>query len=308
MTKHIVVTGATGNIGGHLAHELLRRGHRVTAVARSAEHLEALRQAGAEVRPGQLSDVAFLTDVLRGADAAFLLLPPNVTAPDNLAYQDALGQAIAEAVRASGLQQAVNLSSIAADLPEGTGPIVGVHRQEQRLNAIEGLNVVHLRPAYFMENFLPNIGLILGMGINGSATRPEVSFPMIATQDIAAYAAALLAGPALPGGQHAHLLLGPRNYSMQEVTAILAAAIGRPELPYVQFPYDQAKQGMMGAGLSESMAGLYIEMTQTLNAEKAMVHEVRTPENTTTTTLEQFAQQVFAPAYQAAAGAAQPVV
>ncbi|UYZ58587.1 NmrA family NAD(P)-binding protein [Hymenobacter latericus] len=307
MSKHIVVTGATGNIGGRLAHELLRLGHRVTAVARSAERLDALRQAGAEVRPGQLSDVAFLTDVLRGADAAFLMLPPHVTAPDNLAYQDDLGQAIAGAVRASGLKQAVNLSSIAADLPAGTGPIVGVHRQEQRLNAIEGLSVVHLRPAYFMENFLPNIGLILGMGINGSATRPELAFPMIATQDIAARAAALLAESVLPAGHSAQLLLGPRNYSMQEATAVLGAAIGRPELPYVQFPYEQAKQGMIGAGLSESMADLYIEMTQTLNAEKAMVHEVRTPDNTTPTTLEHFAQQVFAPAYRAAAGAAQPV-
>ncbi|AYA38155.1 SDR family NAD(P)-dependent oxidoreductase [Hymenobacter oligotrophus] len=307
MQKHIVVTGATGNIGSRLAHELLRRGHRVTAVARSAAHLEALRQAGAEVRPGQLSDVAFLSEVLRSADAAFLMLPPNVTAPDNLAYQDDLGQAVTEAVRAAGLPQAVNLSSIAADLPAGTGPIVGVHRQEQRLNAIEGLRVVHLRPAYFMENFLPNIGLILGMGINGSATRPEVAFPMIATQDIADRAAALLDGPELPAGHTAQLLLGPRNYSMQEATALLGAAVGRPELPYVPFSYEQARQGMVGAGLSESMADLYIEMTQTLNAEKAMVHEVRTPDNTTPTTLEQFAQQVFAPAYQAAAGAAQPV-
>jgi uncharacterized protein YbjT (DUF2867 family) len=306
MSKHIVVAGATGHIGSRLVRDLLGRGHRVTALARSAEQLAALQKAGATVRPGQLGDVAFLTEVLRGADAAFLLLPPNVTAPDVLAVQDELGAAIAEAVRASGLRQVVNLSSIAAEQPSGTGPIVSVHRQEQRLNAIDGLHVVHLRPAYFMENLLANVGLIHGLGFAGGAIRPELSFPMIATQDIAARAAALLDGPALPAGHSEQLLLGPRSYSMQEVVAVLGRAIGRPELAYVPFSYEQAQEGMVGAGLSESMAGLYTEMTRTLNEEKTMVHEVRTAANTTPTTLEQFAEQVFAPAFHAA-GAAQPV-
>ncbi|WP_165903590.1 NAD(P)H-binding protein [Hymenobacter gummosus] len=305
MQKHIVVTGATGHIGSALVHHLLGRGHRVTAVARSVEALTPLAQAGADIRPGQLSDVAFLAEVLRGADAAFLMLPPNAVAPDVLAAQDELGAAVAESLRQSGLRQVVNLSSIAADLPSGTGPIVSVHRQEQRLNAIEGLHVVHLRPAYFMENLLANIGLILGPGITGSAIRPDVSFPMIATRDIAARAAALLDGPALPAGHQEQLLLGPRSYTLAEAARIIGQAIGRPGLPYVPFPLDQAKQGMMGAGLSESMADLYLEMSQTLNEERAMVHETRTAANTTPTTLEAFAAEVFAPAFQAAA--AQPV-
>lgn len=305
MHKHIVVTGATGHIGSALVRDLLSRGHRVTAIARSADSLAALEQAGATIRPGRLDDVPFLTEALRGADAAFLMSPPNVTAPDVLAAQDALGAAVAEALQASGLRQVVHLSSIAADRPSGTGPIVGVHRQEQRLNAIEGLHVLHLRPAYFMENLLSNIGLILGPGIMGSAIRPDVSFPMIATQDIAARAAALLDGPALPAGHQEQLLLGPRSYTLQEAASILGQAIGRPELPYVPFAPADARQGMIGAGLSPSMADLYLEMSQTVNEETAMVHEVRTAANTTPTTLEAFAAAVFAPAFEAAA--AQPV-
>ncbi|TGE26455.1 NmrA family NAD(P)-binding protein [Hymenobacter metallicola] len=303
MSKHIVVLGATGHIGTHLTHLLLERGHRVTAVARASQRLSALEAAGAQTRAGSLDDTDFLTTVLREADAAFLMLPPNASAPDNLAYQAAVGESVATAVRAAGLRQAVNLSSIGAELTAGTGPIVGVHYQEQRLNAVEGLNVVHLRPAYFMENLLAGIGLIQGMGINGSATRPDVSFPMIATRDIAAYAAQVLEA-GVPTGKSEQLLLGPRDYTMQEATAIFGRAIGRPELPYVQFSYDQARQGMLGAGLSESMADLYLEMTQNLNEGRIMQHEVRTPANTTPTTLEQFAEQVFVPAFQGAAQAA----
>ena len=302
MAKHIVVTGATGNIGTALVHELLGRGHRVTAVARPSTRLDALAQAGATPQAGNLQDVAFLTQALRGADAAFLMIPPAMQEPDFLAYSQRTGEAIAEAVRAAGLTQAVHLSSIGADEASGTGPVLGLHWQEARLNDIQGLQVAHLRPAYFMENLLANIGLIQHMGIAGSALRPDLRFAMVATKDIAARAAQLLDQGVEAG---VHYLLGPHHYSMQEATAAIGQAIGRHELAYVQFPYDQARQGMVQAGLSESMAGLYDEMTRNMNEEKIMAKEQRTPENTTPTTIEEFAQTVFKPVFQHAS-AAQP--
>ena len=57
---------------------------------------------------------------------------------------------------------------------------------------------------------------------------------------------------------------------------------------------------MIGAGLSESMAGLYDEMTRNMNEEKVMVKEERTPESITPTTLQEFVETVFAPAFRAA--------
>lgn len=303
-SKHIVVTGATGNIGSRLVHHLLERGHRVTAVGRSAEKLQSLQAAGAEIQVGDLADTAFLTDALRSADAAFLMIPPNLAAPDNLAYQAEVGEKMAQAVRGAGLKQAVHLSSIGADLPAGTGPVVGLHHQEARLNAINGLHVVHLRPAYFMENLLANLPLIQHMGITGSAMRPDLSFPMIATQDIAARTAEAFEAD-LPN-HSAHLLLGPRNYTMTEAARAIGQALGKPELPYVPFSYEDAKKGMLQGGLSESMASLYEEMTRNMNEEKVMVHEQRTSENTTSTTIEEFAEQVFAPIYKHVSSA-QPV-
>ena len=299
MAKKITVLGATGNIGTALVHTLLQQGHHVTAVARPSARLDALAQAGATTQAGDAHDAAFLTEALRGADAAFLMIPPNVTAPDVLAHMNQIGEATARAVRAAGLKTAVHLSSIGADLPAGTGPVVGLHRQEARLNAIDGLTVAHLRPAYFMENLLANVGMVQHMGITGSAMRPELQFPMVATRDIATKAAELLAADALDN-QSVHYLLGPRNYSQQEATAAIGQAIGRPELPYVPFGYDDAKKGMMGAGLSESMAGLYDEMTRNMNEEKVMVTAPRDAASTTPTTLAEFAQNVFAPAFRAA--------
>ena len=299
MAKRITVLGATGHIGTALVHLLLAQGQRVTAVARPSARLDALAAAGAIPKAGDLTDVALVSEALRGADAAFLMIPPNPTSPDVLASPNRTGEAIAKAVRAAGLKQAVNLSSIGADQTGGTGPVVGLHLQEVRLNAIEELTVVHLRPAYFMENLLANIGMVQHLGIVGAATRPDIQFPMVATKDIAARAAALLGGQP-PKASRVQYLLGPRSYSMREATAAVGQAIGRPELPYVQFSYDDAKKGMVQAGLSENMAALYDEMTHHLNAEKAMVTEPRTAASTTPTTIEEFAQTVFAPAFKAA--------
>jgi len=303
----ITVLGATGNIGTPLVHQLLQAGHRVRAVARPSARLNALQAAGAEPVAGDLHDQALLTEALRGADAAFLMIPPNSQAADVLGHYDQIGEAIAQAAQASGLRRAVHLSSIGAELPAGTGPVVGVHRQEARLNALSGsggLTVAHLRPAYFMENLFANLGLIQHMGIAGSAIRPDLPMPMVATRDIAARAAELLQASNF-ANHSVHYLLGPRPYTMRDAAAALGRAIGRPKLPYVQFPYEDAQKGMRQAGLSENMAHLYDELTRNINAEGAMISAERTPDRTTPTTLDEFAETAFAPAFRAMSNAGQ---
>lgn len=292
--QHIVLTGATGKIGSQLAHILLAQGYRVTAVARPSQRLDALQQAGAEAASGDLHDVAFLTKTLREADAAFLITPPNTSASDVLADMRQVGDAIAQAVQASGLRRAVNLSSARADQPANNGPVF--LEREIQLNAIEGLTVAHLRPAFFMENLLANVGTIKRMGVVGSAMRPDLSLPMVAIKDIAARAAELLGGASFDNHSR-HPLLGPRDYSMQDATAAIGQAIGQPELRYMQFPYEEAYAGMVKAGMSESMAGLYDEMIRISNQGKAAPSDARTAASTTPTTLEEFAQNVFAPAF-----------
>ncbi|MDD2898013.1 MAG: hypothetical protein PHI31_04800 [Desulfuromonadaceae bacterium] len=116
----------------------------------------------------------------------FIMIPPNYTAVNFRKYQKDIGESIACAVSKSGVKHAVNLSSQGAELPGGTGPILGLRDQEQRLNSLSAVNVLHLRPVYFMENLLSNIPLIHQMGIAGSPVRGDQKFAMIATKDIAA--------------------------------------------------------------------------------------------------------------------------
>jgi uncharacterized protein YbjT (DUF2867 family) len=220
------------------------------------------------------------------------MLPPISSRED----QERQSDAIAKAVKESGLGYAVHLSSYGAHVPEGTGPVAGLHSSEQKLNAISGLNVLHLRAALFMENNLAAIGMIHGMGMVGNALLPDLKLPMIATRDVGDYAAQRLLDLDFSGKQTRELL-GERDLSMTEATAVIGRGIGKPELRYEQFPYDQVQQVLTQMGIPPKTAALYIELYKAINAGVYVGQEPRSPENSTPTLFEQFVQDVFAPAY-----------
>jgi uncharacterized protein YbjT (DUF2867 family) len=294
-----VILGASGNTGSIVADFLLSKGRKVRAVGRDAARLERFVRKGAEAFMADVSDAAALTKAFSGARAAYLMLPP-ITSRDD---QERESDAIAKAVTESGLRHAVHLSSYGAQVPEGTGPVTGLHSSEQKLNAISGLNVLHLRAAYFMENNLAAIGMIQGMGIFGHALLPDLKLPMAATHDVGDYAARRLFDLDFSGKQ-ARELLGERDLSMTEATAVIARGIGKPDLRYVQFPYDQVQQVLEQMGMTPTKAGVYIEMFKAINTGVLVPQEPRLRENTTPTSFETFVQDVFAPAYHGTAAAA----
>src|SRR5216683_312534 len=287
-----VILGASGNTGSIIAISLLSEGKKVRVVGRDAGRLQCFVRQGAEAFTTTVSDAAALTKAFRGARAAYLMLPPAKSWEDQKRDSDA----IAKAVKESGLLYAVHLSSYGAQVPEGTGPVAGLHSSEQKLSAISGLNVLHLRAAYFMENNLAATGMIHGMGMFGNALLPDVKLPMIATRDVGDYAAQRLLNLDFSGKQTRELL-GERDLSMTEAAAVIARGIGKPDLRYEQFPYDQVEQVLTQMGVPPKGAALYIELYKANNAGILIPQEPRSPENTTPTSFEQFVQDVFAPAY-----------
>lgn len=297
MSKTITIIGASGRVGSKTVQHLAGKGHRLRLVARHADKLEALRHLpGVEIHAGSAKDAAFLTAVMKGSDVVFTMIPTDYSITDVPRHQDELGNAIVEAIKNSGVKKILNLSSVGGHTEVKTGIVAGLARQEQRLNALEGVDVLHLRPTYFMENLLNNIGMMKGMHINGSAIRGEHAFPMIATSDIAQVAAARL-DAADWKGKSVQPLLGPRDYTLQEVTTTLANAIGQSGIPYITFPYDQARAGMLQAGMNESFADGYIGLSEGIN-EGVFNMEKRDADSTTPTTLETFATNIFKSAYQ----------
>lgn len=262
----ITVMGATGNTGRKVTTSLLAAGEHVRALGRDQTKLAALADAGAEVRAGDAGDRAFLTAAFRGADAVYALLPVDPVAPDYQAQQAQVGEATVASVRDAGVRHVVVLSSVGADVPSGTGFITSLHRQEARWRALadEGVDVLLLRPGAFYESFSAALPVIAQEGVNADAVAPDVRLPMVATADIAAAAAAALVARDWQGVE-VRELFGPRELSYAEATSMLGAALGRPDLAYVQLPYDEMAQILVGAGLSADVARHAVEMARAFN-------------------------------------------
>lgn len=293
----IAVMGATGRVGGQIARRLLEAGMQVRALGRSGDKLAALARAGADVRAGDAGDAAFLTEAFRGADAVFTLMPYDPRSADYYAEQRERGEAIVTALGASGVRFVVALSSLGADQPSGTGVVVSLHDQEARLRTLAGVNVVLLRPGSFFENFHEMLDLIREQGVTAEAVEPERPVPMIATRDVAAVAAGALAARDWTG-HVVRELLGPRDLTYAEAARIIGTHIGRPDLSYVQLPYDELVGALVAAGVSDNVATLTVGLSRGINEGRVRSLEGRRPDNTTPTRFEDFAGEL-ARAYHA---------
>ncbi|HLK03375.1 MAG TPA: NmrA family NAD(P)-binding protein [Candidatus Acidoferrum sp.] len=292
----IVVTGATGRTGRATTEALLAKGEKVRVVGRDAKRLAALMELGAEPFVGKVEEVASMTEAFSGASSVYLVLPEDLSQEDLRAHQDRVSGSYAAAIGQAQVRFVVNLSSIGAQHWKGTGPIVGLHNQEQNLNRVLGLNVLHLRAAYFMENLLMSIEPLRSMGVLPGGLRPDAPMPWIATKDIGEYAASRLASRDFSGSSIQELH-GQRDISMEEAASIVGKAIGKPDLAYVYVPSIALEASILQMGLPKKTAELICEMCNGANEGLIVPQEERSARNTTPTTLEQFVERVFAPVY-----------
>jgi uncharacterized protein YbjT (DUF2867 family) len=256
-----VVTGATGNTGKVVAETLLSQKKPVRVVVRDARKGEAWRARGAEIAIAELDDAETLGRALRGAEGAYLLLPPQMASTDVRADNARRTAGYVKAVEASGVPHVVFLSSIGAQLPDGTGPITSAHDAEIALAKTRAA-VTFVRAAYFMENWAGSL-YALGQGALPTFLDADRAAPMVATKDIGTTAARAL----VEGGRGRTVveLAGPRDYTPRDVAAALERLTGKPIALQVG-PIDAMPAALTGAGLNEHWAGLFQEMTRAFNA------------------------------------------
>jgi uncharacterized protein YbjT (DUF2867 family) len=252
-----VVAGATGHVGSVVARELLAAGHGVRAIVRNRDKGKALAEGGADLFSGELSDATFLTSALRGADAAFLLVPPPpLDSPDVRAYQDGVARSEATAVAESAIRHVVLLSSWGAEKPSGTGPIVGLHVLEEELKKTK-TKWTFLRAGSFTENLLMMLPAAQHQGVLPNFSPPDHKLAVIATRDIAAVAVRSLLSP--PAASEVVYVLGTHEYSPVDQAAYLSKKLGK-EVKVLNLPVSAAAGALRQAGAGASLAGLMQEM------------------------------------------------
>jgi uncharacterized protein YbjT (DUF2867 family) len=290
------VTGATGNTGKVVAERLIAAGHVVKAISRSEEHLSEAVASGAIPLVGDLNDGEFLKEAFNDTDGVYAMIPPKFDAPDFRAYQRRIAENIAKALEVNAVPYVVSLSSFGAHAPSGLGVVSGLHPLESLLNGLPDTHVVHLRAGYFFDNLFASIPVIKDQGIMGGfPISGDVSLEMVFTPDIGNAAADRLINTDFEGKQVV-FLSHANTHTLEETTKILGKAIGKPELSYISFPPESAKQAMMGFGMSQSLAENYLEFSRGVNEGKLREEEGKYPKQNAPTSLEDFAG-IFAGAY-----------
>ena len=254
------VAGVSGRTGAATAEALLKQGQKVRVLVRDPAQGEPWLRRHAEVAVVDLSDTAALTRALTGMTGAYLLLPPDPHADDLLAAHGVLTEHLVRAVKDSGLKSLVFLSSMGAQHPAGTGPVVGLHRAEKALKGATP-SLTFLRAAFFLENWGEGLMTALETGELRFFGATHLKFPQVCARDIGeAAAAALVAGA---HGTRAIELAGRENWSPEDVAGVLQSLLETP-VKAVAVPVEQAHQLLLGQGLSEARAMLWAELYQGL--------------------------------------------
>ncbi|MER7080927.1 Uncharacterized conserved protein YbjT, contains NAD(P)-binding and DUF2867 domains [Saccharopolyspora kobensis] len=239
--KTVLVVGATGQQGGATAAHLLKRGWTVRAFTRSAAGAAARRlaEAGAEVIEGDMGDRAALASAMRGVRGVFSVQPtfvtpeltPDVSAEDEVRW----GQNVADAAKEAGVRHLVYASGFHADRATGIPTLENKWAIEQHIREL-GVPATMLRPVSFMENYLAMMpGQSAGDGELVSAVRADVSQPLIALEDIGAFAALAFEDPDAYIGEAVEI--AGDSLTPPQIAAALSRAAGR-EFRHVEMPLE----------------------------------------------------------------------
>jgi uncharacterized protein YbjT (DUF2867 family) len=295
-SMNYVITGSLGHTGKPITEGLVKAGHTVTVVTSKSENAAAIEALGAKAAVGSVEDVDFLKETFAGAQAVYLLIPNKWGVENWRSFQNQVIDNYIAAIEANDIRFAVLLSSVGADLGEGTGPVDGLYDAEQKLAKVAGLNSKFLRPTYFMYNFFGMVDMMKGMGITGSNFGDE-PIVLTHTDDIAVVALQELMNLDFTGQQVRYIASDERTGP--EIARVLGEAIGKPDMPWVVFSDEQYAEGMRQAGLNEEMADGYAKLGESVRSGRMQADFYANKPAFGNVKLETFAKNEFASAFNA---------
>jgi uncharacterized protein YbjT (DUF2867 family) len=253
----IVITGSLGNVAKPLAQQLINEGHDITVISSNESKKSEIETLGAKAAIGSITDLDFLVNTFNGADAAFLMTPPNMGFENVVENTINAGKNYAEAIKKTRVKKVVMLSSIGVESPVENGPIKGLHFIEKFYNELENTSVTFLRAGYFYINFFNDIPMIKNAGIIGGNYPENTQIPLVHPKDIAKAVAEELVKNS-EGKNVKYIVSDVRSAS--DLAKFFGTAIGKTELPWIEFKDEDSLNGMLQAGLPQEIAELYTEM------------------------------------------------
>lgn len=249
----ILVTGATGKVGGEVVKQLLAKGEPVRVLARSPEKARSRFGDGVEVARGDFGDPASVAAALEGVDRLFLL-PPN--SPE----QPAQERGAIEAAKRAGVRRVVKLSALGA-AHDSPVTLARWHKEAEDALAASGLPYTVLQPGFFAQNFLASAPTIQAQDAVYSSAQGKAAF--VDVRDVAAVAVAALTEDGHEG--KTYVITGPEAISYAQAAEKLSAATGRA-ISFVQVPDEAVRAAMIEAGLPGWYADDLVALNGVINA------------------------------------------
>ncbi len=303
----IIVTGSLGNISKPLTEILVAQGHTVTVVSSDSKKQAAIEELGATPAIGSISDIAFLTNTFKSADAVYAMIPLSFTEPDFGNYLRRMAQNYADALKEAGTKRIVLMSGWSADLVQGEN----VEDIFEDLNA----SITIIRPASFYTNFYQSMDLIKGKGFIGKFLTLRYSglwalltgktgllmgnyggddrIVFVSPKDIAdAVAEELLLHPEKTTIRY----VGSEEMTCNEAAKIIGTAVGKPWLKWVLLSDKEMLRGLKMAKVPEKLAETLVEMQAVMHSGKPLESFHRSRPKMGKVKLADFANE-FAEAY-----------
>ncbi len=282
----IAIAAASGNIGRRAAQKVVQAGVETILLTRQPEKVADLAAQGATVKPVSSDDTQGLIEATQDAEALFWLTPPKLDAPSLRDWYIQTAMAGAKAVRENSIKRVVNISSLGAGASEDLGTVTFVGTVESIFNQTLS-NVLHLRPGYFMENFLGQVKFIEQDNAVYFPYASDQDISRISTDDIGDEAAKYLLDDRW-AGQWTRNLMGPENLTLPETTAIVSRVLNR-SIEYVQVTVESIQQQLALTGATPDVQRELGNLFRALGNPGGIYATARTPEAITPTTFEQFA-------------------
>ncbi len=219
------IMGVTGKVGGAAARALLAEGRQLRVVVRDRAKGERWAARGCEIAVADLDNADALAAAFRGAEAAFVMLPPIFDPSPGLPEAGALIATLCEALRNGAPKRVVALSTIGADA-EQPNLLSQLGLLERSLSTLP-LPVAFLRAAWFMENAALDVADARDTGLIASYLQPlDRAVPMVATVDIGRRIAELLGENW--SGVRIEEIEAARRVTPNAIAAAFAKALGKP--------------------------------------------------------------------------------
>ncbi len=250
MNNHILVTGASGNIGSALTQELAAAGAQFSVMTSNTQS-----EVQANRRIANFDDVASLTQAFAAIDTLFLVFP---LVPHKLE----LARNAAQAAKAAGVKHIVRSSGAGADA-QSTFALPKLQGQIDEILSATGIPFTFLRPAGFMQNYVSYQSQTIKDGKIFMADGGQ-SQSLIDTRDIASVAAKVLMAPTEHQGK-AYTLTGGESFNGEQAAQMISLALGK-SVEHISISTEAARDGMKQWGMPEYIIEVMDSLNQIVSA------------------------------------------